>query len=130
MKKLILPIILLSFYSCSSRPILYPNQKLKRVGKEQSQKDIDVCLKEADDYLESPKGKAILKSAGKGSIIGSAVGLVSGIITGDIVGDVVQGAAFGATAGGVGEAISPDRLKQRYVNQCLGQQSYQVIGWD
>jgi len=130
MKIKILCFVILLSAGCSSRPVLYPNQKLKRVGKERSQQDIDRCLKDADDYLDSPKAKAILKSAGKGSLLGGAVGLVSGLFTGDLLQGIGQGAAFGATVGAVGESISPDQLKRSYVNQCLAKKNYQIIGWD
>jgi outer membrane lipoprotein SlyB len=123
-------LLLLSLGACSSKPVLYPNTKLKKVGKEKGKEDSEKCLAEADEYLDSPQGKKILKSAGKGSLIGGALGTVAGLFTGDIGGSLVQGAALGATAGGVGAAISPDELKQRYVNKCLNDQGYKVLGWD
>ncbi len=115
---------------CASRPVLYPNKKLKSVGKEASQKDIDVCLAEADEYLESAEAKKILRGAGKGSIFGGAVGAVTGLLTGDVLRGATSGAAVGAAAGGVGASLTPDQLERAYVNQCLQKKGYKVLGWD
>jgi uncharacterized protein YcfJ len=129
--KLIPPIVLiLTLTSCASKPVLYPNAKLKKVGKEASKRDIERCQDEADEFLESPRGKQILKSAGKGAIAGSAIGAVTGLLSGDIIGGALFGGAVGGTAGGVGEALSPDEIERRYVNRCLHNKGYEVIGWE
>lgn len=117
-------------YGCSSKPVLYPNATLKDVGKTQASRDIEVCMSDADEYLESPKAKKILGSAGSGAILGGAIGAVSGLLTGDFGSGLGRGAAIGATAGGVGQAISPDQLKRSYVNRCLADKGYQVMGWE
>jgi hypothetical protein len=57
MTKILTIIALFSFASCASRPQLYPNEKLKTVGKQAAKKDIDRCMAEAEDYVESSKGK-------------------------------------------------------------------------
>lgn len=116
--------------SCSSRPKLYPNTKLKQVGLPAAEKDIDSCMEDAKSYLKSSKGKQVAKSTGFGAIVGGAVGAVSGLFTGDIGESLVKGGALGATAGGVGQALSPDQLRRRYVNTCLAKKGYQVLGWD
>jgi outer membrane lipoprotein SlyB len=105
MNKAFLIILILSLTSCASRPQLYPNAKLKKVGKKAAKKDIEKCITDADEYLESSKGKNVAKSAGVGAAIG---------------------AGGGAAAG----ALSPDEIKHRYVNQCLADQGYRVLGWD
>ncbi len=123
-------LILLMSYACSSKPVLYPNQALKSAGKGQAQKDIDQCLADADTYLESPKAKKILGSTGKGALFGGAVGAVTGALTGNFGQGLAHGAAIGGTAGAVGESISPDELKRSYVNRCLAEKGYQVLGWE
>lgn len=129
MKSLATLSLALILTSCSSRPVLYPNEKMKQMGKESANKEVDACLSEADEFLESSKGKAILKSAGRGSIIGGAVGGVFSLITGDWQ-SLATGAAVGAAGGAAGEAVTPDRLKQAYTNRCLQQKGLQVLGWD
>lgn len=123
-------VVLLALGACASKPKLYPNEKLKEVGKEAAQKDIDKCIADADAYLESSEGKKIAKSAGAGAAIGATIGAIGGALTGDFGGSLVRGAAVGTGAGAVGGALSPDELKQRYVNQCLADQGYRVLGWD
>ena len=127
MKFLILALLLVS---CASKPQLYPNQKLKSVGKEAAKKDIDRCMAEADEYLESSKGKKIAKSAGTGAALGAAIGAVGGMFTGNMGRGLVRGGAMGAAGGGAAGALSPDEIKRRYVNQCLSDKGYRVLGWD
>lgn len=115
---------------CASKPKLYPNQKYKTVGKEVAKKDIDQCIKEADVYLESSKGKQVAKGAGAGAAIGAAVGAVGGMFSGNMGRGLMRGGAMGAAGGGAAGAVSPDQLKQRFVNHCLAEKGYQVIGWD
>ena len=128
--RLITLLSLIILTSCASRPVLYPNNKLKNVGKEQANQDINICMEEAEAYLDSPTGKNILKGAGGGSLIGGAMGAVSGIFRGDIVGRAVRGAAIGGAGGGAAGALTPDTIKKRYVNSCLQKKGYRLLGWD
>lgn len=127
-KKFFLALLLLA--SCASKPKLYPNEKLKTVGKDAAAKDIDQCIADADEYLESSKGKQVAKGAGAGAAIGAAMGGVAGLFTGNLGRGLVRGGAIGAAGGGAAGAISPDELKRRYVNQCLADKGYRVLGWD
>lgn len=121
---------LLFLTACASRPRLYPNDKYKEAGKTAAKADVDQCIAEAKVYLKSTKGKQVVKGAGAGAAIGAAIGGVGGLFSGDVGGGLVRGGAIGAAAGGTAGAVSPDELKQRYVNQCLSEKGYQVIGWD
>lgn len=123
-------VMLLILLSCASRPQLYPNQKLKTVGKEAAKKDVDRCIADADQYLESSKGKQVAKGAGAGAVIGGAMGAVSGMFSGNMGRGLLRGGAIGAAGGGAAGAVSPDQLKRRYVNQCLAEKGYRVLGWD
>lgn len=126
----LLMLSLFLFTSCASRPKLYPNETLKTKGKVASEADIDQCMKDADDYLDSSEGKKIAKSAGFGAMVGGAMGAVAGAFTGDIGGGLAQGAAIGGAGGAVSGSLSPDEIKHRYVNQCLADKGYHVMGWD
>lgn len=130
MKNVLCWILLLLMTACASKPKLYPNEKLKNVGKKASEADIEQCIADAEEYLESSKGKQIAKGAGGGAAIGAAIGAVGGMFTGNLGSGLVRGGAVGAAAGGTAGAISPDELRRRYVNQCLADKGYQVIGWD
>lgn len=127
---LIVSFLIFTLSSCASRPKLYPNDTLKMKGKEASEADIDRCMKEADDFLDSSTGKKMAKSAGFGAVVGGAMGAVAGAFTGDIGGGLAQGAAIGGAGGAASGALSPDEIKHRYVNKCLADKGYHIIGWD
>ncbi|MBL7666341.1 MAG: hypothetical protein JNM93_14495 [Bacteriovoracaceae bacterium] len=123
-------LIILILVSCASKPVLYPNDVYKEVGKEEAEKDVEICMDEAEKFLESSKGKQMLKGAASGSIFGAVVGAATGLITGDIKNSIGRGALVGGAAGGAAAGLSPDQIKRNYVNQCLGEKGYRVIGWD
>jgi outer membrane lipoprotein SlyB len=123
-------LLIFAVVSCASKPQLYPNEKLKQTGKKAAQKDVDRCIADADEYLKSSKGKQVAKGAGAGAMIGGAMGAVGGLFTGNLGGGLLRGGAIGAAGGGTVGALSPDQIKKNYVNQCLADQGYQVMGWD
>lgn len=127
MKKIFILILLIG---CASKPKLYPNAHYKMTGKEKAQTAINQCMKESEEYLKNSKTKQVGKSAGVGAAIGAAWGAVSGLFTGNYGRGLVRGATVGGAVGATSGALSPDQIKQRYVNQCLADQGYQVIGWD
>ena len=130
MSKIFALFFIFLFTACASRPQLYPNSKLKSVGKEAAKEDVDRCLADADKYLKSSKGKNIAKGAGAGAAIGAAMGAVGGMFTGNLGGGLMRGGAIGAAGGGVAGSLTPDQIKHRFVNQCLADKGYQVLGWD
>lgn len=123
-------LILFMVISCASRPQLYPNQKLKDTGKEAAKKDVDLCIADAENYLESSKGKQVAKGAGAGAAVGAAMGAVAGAFTGNFGRGLMRGGAIGAAGGGAAGAMTPDQVKRNFVNQCLADKGYRVIGWD
>lgn len=127
---LILTLLSLTVSSCASKPKLYPNSTYKELGKERANAAIDKCTAEAKEYLDSSEGKKLLKSTGAGAAVGGAMGAVAGLFYGNVAQGAARGAAIGGAGGAVSGALSPDELKQRYVNKCLADQGYQVLGWD
>lgn len=130
MTKILALFFVLLFTACASRPQLYPNSKLKSVGDEVAKEDVDKCIADADKYLKSSKGKNMAKGAGAGAAIGAAMGAVGGMFTGNLGAGLMRGGAIGAAGGGVAGGLSPDQIKHRFVNQCLADKGYQVLGWD
>lgn len=130
MFKIIAVFMVMLLSACASKPQLYPNQKFKNVGKEAAKKDVDACMADADKFLKSSKGKQITKGAGGGAAVGAAMGAVGGLFSGNVGRGAVRGGAIGAAAGGTAGALTPDQVKHQFVNQCLADQGYQVIGWD
>jgi predicted small lipoprotein YifL len=126
--------VIASIAGCAAkRPVLYPNQKVQTVGHAVTEFDIDECMQLAAD--------AGLKSNRTGKVAGStAVGAASGAAVGAAVGAVTgrpgRGAAVGAAGGGTGGLIRGlfrsrdlDPVQQRFVEECLGERGYKVIGW-
>ena len=130
MKTLIVIFAIIFISGCASKPRLYPNAKLQKVGKAQSQRDVDFCMERADEFLGSSQGRKFARGAGFGAIVGGATGAISGIFTGDVIGEATRGAAIGGTAGGTANAMTPDEVKRRFVNKCLADKGYEVIGWN
>jgi ADP-ribosylglycohydrolase len=58
------------------------------------------------------------------------MGAVSGIFSGNIARGALMGSAIGGAGGAAAGALSPDEIKRRYVNTCLNEKGYQVLGWD
>jgi uncharacterized protein YcfJ len=124
--------------SCASyRPILNDNAQYQKVGEEQAEADIDLCMKKADAFLEKHKEERARKQAGRqavgGAIIGGVIGALSGRGIEGAAGGAAIGGAAGAAGGYVGEKskdnLKPDDLKMNYVQKCLEQKNYQVLGW-
>jgi outer membrane lipoprotein SlyB len=124
MKKFLVFILIFSV-ACATKARFYPNAKYKQVGEAQANADLAQCENESEQYLADSKGKQVAKGAGSGAALGAVFGLIGGGVRGAARG-AVGGAAVGATAG----AISPDKLKQRYVVKCLGDKGYEVLGYD
>jgi len=126
---------LLALGGCASSqsPVLYPNAKLKQVGREQASRDIEECRKLADDYVQSTAAKDVAKGAAVGGAAGAAIGAVGGAVSGRGAGTgAAVGAATGATAGAVHGAVkqtAPSPVYKQYVDRCLRERGYDVIGW-
>lgn len=116
-------------------PVLYPNAKLQAAGKAQAEAEIAACRSLADDYVSS--GTATAKEIGKdtavGGVGGAAIGAVGGAVSGGGAGrGAAIGAAVGATAGavhGTAKSVGPSPIYKGFVNRCLRERGYQVIGW-
>jgi outer membrane lipoprotein SlyB len=113
--------VVLSTLACAAqRPVLYPNARLQEVGAAAAQQDIDDCLRQAaaGGYTSNAEGK-VAGSTAVGAAAGAAVG-----------------AAVGAAGGGTGGLIrgifgsrNLDPVQRRFVDQCLKDKGYEVIGW-
>lgn len=117
----------------TQRPVLYPNAKLQHVGKTQADRDIEACRKLADAYVDSTAGKDIGRGAAVGGAGGAAVGAVGGAVSGRGAGlGAAVGAATGATAGvvhGAARQTGPSPVYKQFVNRCLKDRGYDVLGW-
>lgn len=121
--------------SCAQmqKPILYPNAHLQQVGKEAAERDIATCRERANEYVPSTAGKDVAKDTAVGGAGGAAVGAVAGAVSGRGAGiGAAVGAATGATAGavhGVAKQTELSPVYKSFVNRCLHEKGYEVIGW-
>ncbi len=112
--------------ACASRPRLYPNHKYEQVGKPAAEADVEACIAKADEFVDNEKARQVATGAGKGAVLG---GVFGGLLSGGISG-AVRGAAVGGAVGGTAGALSPKQIQHNFVNQCLAEKGYQVLGWD
>jgi hypothetical protein len=126
--------IMVSNLACAAkRPVLYPNAQFEAVGDAAAQQDIDDCLRKAAaaGYTSGSGGKVAGSTA-----VGAATGAAVGAAVGAVAGRAGTGAAMGAAGGGTGGLIrgifgsrNLDPVQQRFVDQCLKEKGYEVIGW-
>ena len=138
MKKILATFLVLSLAACASyKPILDQNDKYFATNEDQRQSDIDLCKKEASDYLDRLKAERAAREAGRKAVIGGVIGTAVGAISGKNLKSGLTGAVVGAGVGAIAGALSvagedkvkPDAIKQRYIGNCLAKKGYSVIGW-
>ncbi len=123
-------VVALGVVGCASTqsPVLYPNAHRQQVGQEQAERDIAACRELASQNVPSAAGKEI----GKDTAVG-AVGAVAGAVSGHGAGrGAAIGAATGGTAGavhGAAKQVEPSPVYKNFVNRCLREKGYEVIGW-
>jgi outer membrane lipoprotein SlyB len=118
----------------AQRPVLYPNAKLKQVGDAAARRDVDDCIRQAEDFgARQGGGERAARQGGGGAVIGGVTGAVAGAVGRGNVGErAVQGAAVGGAAAGTHGAIhsdEPGALHKNFVQRCLRDRGYEVIGW-
>lgn len=124
------------------RPVLYPNEHYNAVGEAAAQRDIDECMMRAKAHIKSggagaEKAKDVARQTGFGAASGAAIGAVGGAVGGGGAGrGAATGAATGATAGlihglfgGFFGPREPDPLVANYVDRCLREKGYELVGW-
>jgi len=105
-----LAVTLATVTGCAStqRPVLYPNATLTRVGQPQAGRDIDDCMSRAESHGLTATGDTRVVRRG------------------------AEGAAAGAAAGAVRDGFDAADLNptyRRFVQRCLRERGYEVIGW-
>ncbi len=128
---------LLTTLGCSvPRPVVYPNEHLQVVGQRAAQKDIDACIEKAENYVEGGGAGQVAKETAIGGGVGAAVGAAAGAAGGAAFGNAGGGAAAGAAGGAVAALLRSayrsrqlTPAQQGFVNRCLTEEGYEVIGW-
>ena len=124
--------------SPAARPVLYPNATLNRVGNTQGQLESDACAARAVQAGLSPdeKTNAVARRAGEGAAVAGVASAVGALITGrgtSVLQAGAAGAAVGGSAGAVSGAFHNDRPSSTYrhfVQRCLSEKGFEVIGWN
>jgi hypothetical protein len=118
----------------AARPRLYPNAQLQRVGNAAAERDIAECQALAREYGASG-GRA--RDVATDTVTAGAVGAAAGAAGGAVWGNAGRGAASGAAGGAAAGLVSglfrnrgPTALERNYVNTCLSERGYQVLGWE
>ena len=115
------------------RPVLYPNARLKQVGTEAAQRDVDECLRLArEGGADDDRGVEVAKSTAGGAAVGGAVGAATGAVLGSVGRGAAAGAAGGAAGGlvhGLFRSSDPDPVFKNWVDRCLREKGYDPIGW-
>lgn len=125
----------------ANRPVLYPNEAMQRSGSVAAQRQVDECMRLADDYLagggaDAEAAKDVAGRTAGGAAIGAATGAVGGAIYGDAGKGAAAGAATGATAGlvsGIWDRMTgsgPSPTYKQFVERCLRERGYEAIGWE
>ena len=125
---------LLILWGCADkRPVLYPNAHLKQVGEEAARRDVDECIRYAQESgAEGSKGTEIAKNTAGGAAMGGAVGAATGAVLGNLGRGTAAGAAGGAAGGlvkGIFDSADPDPVFKNFVDRCLSEKGYESIGW-
>lgn len=124
--------------SPSAQPVLYPNATLTRVGEAQGRAEADNCMAKAVQAGLSPDQKTneIGRRAGEGAAVAGVASVVGALITGrssDVLRAGATGAAVGGSAGAVSGAFHNDKASpvyRQFVQRCLSEKGFDVIGWN
>ena len=127
-------VLIFSAGACGSsqRPVLYPNAHLQSVGRAVAQQDVDQCLQMADSSGLSRSTNQVVERGAEGGAVGAAAGSVGTLATGGNVGKgAIGGAAAGVTAGALFGAFrnNANPTYRSFVQHCLHDRGYDVIGW-
>lgn len=120
----------------SSRPVLYPNDQYDRAGESTALHDIDACkaeAKRAGISNTSYQTEQVATNTAQGAAIGATSGLIGGAISGGLGLGAAIGAASGAAAGLISSMFTVTETNptyQNFINRCLQERGYEVMGWE
>ena len=127
----LLPVMFVLNGCATKRPVLYPNEHYTLVGQQVAQREVAECLQLADQAgAANNKGGKVAGSTAGGAAVGGATGAAWGAVKGDAGENAAAGA--GAAAGlvrGVMRSGDPGPIYKNFVQKCLRDRGYEVIGW-
>lgn len=115
------------------KPVFYPNTHLQNVGQAQADREIAECkqLAHTSGVAEKKSGE-VGKKAATGAAVGGASAGAWGLVSGNAGQRALAGAAAGAAAGTVRGGVQKTETSpvfRNFVNRCLKERGYEVIGW-
>ncbi len=125
--------------SASAQPVLYPNATLNRVGAAQGQLEVNACKARAaaSGLQPAEQTHAVSRRAGEAAATTGVASAVGALLTGRGGEGALRagavGAAVGGSAGAVSGAFHPDRpngVYRQFVQRCLSEKGFEVIGWN
>ncbi len=125
----------LALAGCAAkRPVFYPNAAYQQAGEAVVRRDVDECVELAKAHGHDTNEAA---RAGAQTTGGAAVGAATGAAVGAVLGSAGLGAAAGAAGGGARSLLrglfawrDPDPIERGFVQECLHERGYRVIGWE
>ncbi len=127
-------LLIITLGGCAGpKPILYPNEHFQNVGSAQAERDIELCVQLAEQYIAANPSATVAGSTAVGAAVGGATGAAGGAIRGGIGIWAAVGAAMGATYGfirGLFQASEPPPAQKAFVVRCLKERGYETIGWE
>ncbi len=125
--------------SASARPVLYPNATLNRVGDAQGRMEVNACLSRAQAAGLSPSQgtNEVGRRAGEGAAVAGVASAIGALVTGRGGEGMLRAGATGAAVGGSAGAVSgafhndrPNGVYRSFVQRCLSERGFDVIGWN
>ena len=132
--------VTLALVGCATpvaQPAFYPNAYYQQVGPAQAQADAAACAQLAQQSQVGGVNRIDAEHAAAAGATGVATaGVVGSVLSGghlrdmkDIAVGAVAIGAGGAAATAAGESVSGSPLYRQFVQQCLAERGYHVIGW-
>lgn len=124
--------------AASAQPVLYPNATLNRVGAPQGQLEINACKARAAASGLQPveQTHAASRRAGEAAATTGVASAVGALLTGRGGEGALRAGALGAAVGGSAGAVSgsfhsdrPNSLYRQFVQRCLTEKGFEIIGW-
>ncbi|MCP5406319.1 MAG: cell envelope biogenesis protein OmpA [Chromatiaceae bacterium] len=130
---LLLPLSLAGCASGPKRPLFYFSSHEQPVSKVQSDWDTDQCMALARqagvaENRDGEVGRKAASGALLGGIAAGAWSLVRGGGGENLLAGAVAGGATGAAKGAI-DSTEQSPIFRRYVERCLRERGYDVIGW-
>jgi outer membrane lipoprotein SlyB len=129
--------LLIALPACANhKPSLHSNEHLMRVGSSVAERDIDLCIEQAEVAREGQENLA--ESAAVSTAGSAAIGAAAGGAGGAVVGQAGQGAAIGAASSAAASLMysllrghfgsnNPAPSYKGLVDRCLREKGYEPV---